>query len=80
MATAEEPTMPDKDYRALLTDREAEILSGEADVDEKYYYRVVTRVRGKIQKLVDEDLPKLDHHDTLGDELREAVCGDLEEE
>lgn len=72
--------MPDKDYRALLTDREAEILSGEADVDEKYYYRVVTRVRGKIEKLVDEDLPKLDNHDTLGDELREAVCDDLEEE
>lgn len=80
MATAEETTMPDKDYRALLTDREAEILSGEADVDEKYYYRVVTRVRGKIEKLVDEDLPKLDNHDTLGDELREAVCDDLEEE
>lgn len=78
MATAEERPMPDKDYRAILTAREKEILSGEADVSEKYYYRVVTRVRQKIEQL-EEDLTVLDeNHDTLGDELREIVCDDEE--
>ena len=76
MATAQQPTMPEKDYRAILTDREREILSGEADVSEKYYYRVVTRVRQKINE-IEDDLELLDeHHDTLGDELREIVCDD----
>lgn len=76
MASAEPDCMPDKDYRAILTDREKEILRGEADVTEKYYYRVVTRVRAKIEKL-DEDLAVLDEaHDSLGDELREIVCDD----
>lgn len=74
MATVEDEPMPDKDYRAILTDREREILRGEADVSEKYYYRVITRVRQKIEQL-DEDLEILDeNHDSLGDELREIVC------
>jgi hypothetical protein len=66
--------MPDKDYRAILTDREQEIISGDADVSEKYYYRVVSRVRDKIRRLED-DLETLDeYHDTLGDEIRDVVC------
>jgi len=78
MATTEDQPMPDKDYRAILTAREKEILRGEADVSEKYYYRVVTRVRQKIEQL-EEDLADLDeNHDTLGDELREIVCDDEE--
>lgn len=76
MTTGEAQPMPEKDYRAILTPREREILTGEADVTEKYYYRVVTRVRQKIGQLED-DLAVLDeHHDTLGDELREIVCDD----
>jgi len=76
MATPEEHPMPDKDYRAILTDREKEILRGDDDVSEKYYYRVITRVRQKIE-LLDEDLELLDEaHDTLGDEMREIVCDD----
>jgi len=79
MATAEQPPMPDKEYRAILTDREKEILRGEADVSESYYYRVITRVRQKIEQL-DDDLALLDeHHDTLGDEMREAVCEDSQD-
>lgn len=75
MGSPEPPSMAE-DYRAILTEREREILSGDADVSEKYYYRVVTRVRRKIEKL-EEDVDVLDeHHDTLGDELREAVCND----
>ena len=79
MATTESQSMPDKDYRAILTEREKEILRGEADVSEKYYYRVVTRVRQKVEQL-EEDLEVLDeNHDTLGDELREIVCDDVTE-
>lgn len=61
------------DRRALLTDREREILLGEADVSEKYYGVVVTRVRNKIERL-EEDVEALEAHDTLADELREVVC------
>jgi hypothetical protein len=67
--------MPDKTYRALLTDREIEILTGAADVSNSYRYRVVTRVREKIERIGEVDLRVLDdHHDTLGDELRDVVC------
>jgi hypothetical protein len=62
------------DRRALLTEREREILLDEGDdVTEKYYGVVVTRVRNKIQRLED-DLPALEEHDTLADELRSVVC------
>lgn len=64
------------DRRALLTDREREILLGEdEDVSEKYYSVVVTRVRNKIE-LLEDDLPALEAHDTLADELRDIVCED----
>lgn len=67
------------DRRALLTDREREILLGEDDdVSEKYYSVVVTRVRNKIE-LLEDDLPALEAHDTLGDELRDVVCEDDDE-
>lgn len=59
--------------RALLTDGEREILLGERDVSEKYYYVVVTRVRKKICQL-ERDIEALEEHDTLGDELRDVVC------
>lgn len=73
MTNTESQAMPD-DYRAILTDREKEILTGEADVSEKYYYRVVTRVRQKINE-IEGDLAILDeNHDSLGVELREIVC------
>jgi hypothetical protein len=76
MGATESPAMPDKEYRAILTEREKEIISGEADVEESYYYRVITRVRDKIEQ-IEGDLEVLDeHHDTLGDELREIVCDD----
>ena len=63
--------------RALVTDREREILLGEADVSEKYYHVVVTRVRKRINQLT-EEIEALKSHDTLADELREVVCGDDE--
>lgn len=70
------PNVPNKEYRTILTDREREALTGEADVNESYYYRVIVRVRDKIRRL-ENDLEVLDeHHDTLGDELRDVVCED----
>jgi len=41
--------MVDDQYRGLLTDREREILRGEAEVSEDYRYRVISRVRNKIK-------------------------------
>lgn len=75
MSATEDLAMSDE-YRALLTEREQEILSGDADVSDSYYYRVVTRVRQKIDR-VERDLEVLDeNHDTLGDELRDVVCSE----
>lgn len=76
METYENQSMADGEYRAILTEREKEILTGEADVTKKYYFRVVTRVRRKIESL-EEDLAILDEaHDSLGDELRNVVCNE----
>jgi hypothetical protein len=68
------PDKSDAEYRAILTPREREIITGEADVSDGYYYRVVSRIRDKIDQL-NEDLAVLEeNHPTLGDELRETVC------
>lgn len=64
--------------RALITDREREILLGDADVTEKYYHVVVTRVRKRIQRLANE-IEALEAHASLADELREVVCNDSQE-
>jgi hypothetical protein len=64
----------EKDYRAILTSREREIIRGEADVSDSYYYRVVSRVREKIKRL-EHDLGTLDrNHSDLASELRKTVC------
>ena len=67
-------SMADRGDRGILTAREREILSGEADVSDNYRYRVVSRVRKKIERL-ERDLEILDgNHSTLAAELREVVC------
>lgn len=74
-ATANE--MPTDERRSILTEREREILSGDADVKDKYFYTVVSRVRNKIEG-VEGDLDFLDeNYEKLGDELREVVCEDV---
>lgn len=68
--------MPEDERRSLLTEREKEILSGEADVEEKYYYVVVSRVRNKIEG-VQQDLNFLEaNNPDLADELENVVCGE----
>lgn len=76
MATQPTQNMADEERRALLTEDEDAILRGEKDVSEKYYYVVVSRVRKKIDKLVEDDMETLAEHDTLADELRNGVCRD----
>ena len=66
--------MVDDQYRGLLTEREREIIRGEADVSDNYRYRVVSRVRTKIEN-VDEDVEILaNNREDLLKELRDAVC------
>lgn len=70
----------DEELRGLLTDREREILRGDADVSDSYYYRVVSKVRKKIQR-VEEDRDILaGYHDRLLAELEDAVCDELTSE
>jgi len=67
--------MVDDQYRGLLTEREREILEGEADVSDNYRYRVVSRIRTKIEN-VDKDVEILaENREDLLEELREVVCG-----
>ncbi|RBI58651.1 hypothetical protein DMJ13_26260 [halophilic archaeon] len=61
--------------RALLTDRERELIQGEGEVDENYRYQAISRVRNKIQDELTTDVEILkEHHPTLFNELRETVC------
>jgi len=72
MAEAEQSHMADR--RALLTERERDIVSGEAgDITDEYRYQTVSRIRSRFQRL-EHDLDALDAHGELGDELRDIVC------
>lgn len=61
------------DYRGLLTDREREILSGQADVSRNYELQIRYRVRDKIERLIADIEILQKHHPDLASELREAV-------
>ena len=78
MATTEAATMPDR--RALLTDREREIIAGDADVSDEYRYQTISRVRTRFDRLKEDLVVLEEHHDSLGDELREVVCEDADRE
>ena len=70
--------MVDDQYRGLLTEREREIIRGDADVSDNYRYRVVSRIRTKIEN-IDEDADILaENREDLLEELREVVCEDGE--
>jgi len=65
--------------RALLTDREREIVAGEADVDDPYRYQTISRVRQRFSRL-EGDLEAMEKHGELADEVREIVCGESAQE
>jgi phage terminase Nu1 subunit (DNA packaging protein) len=61
--------------RALLTEREREIISGEAEdeISDEYRYQTISRIRARLNRL-EADLEALEAHGDLGDELRDIVC------
>ena len=48
--------------RALLTDTERAILSGEKDVKDNYRYSIESRVRSRIRDKLADDLATLQKH------------------
>ena len=74
MVTKHPPTEMGR-RRALLTDRERELLRGDHDTDKKYVYQAVARVRNKIQDELPEDIEVIRQYDEdlLGD-LQEVAC------
>lgn len=71
--------MVDDQYRGLLTEREREIIQGEADVSDNYRYRVVSRVRTKIENLGEDVEILAESREDLHEELCEVVCESSEE-
>lgn len=59
--------------RALLTEREREIVSGKAEVDPQYRYNTISRVRSRFEEL-EADIEALEAHGDLAEEFRKVVC------
>jgi hypothetical protein len=71
---AESETIAMSNRRALMTEREREIVSGEADdISDSYRYQTVSRIRARFRRLED-DLDALEAHGDLAEELRDIVC------
>lgn len=63
------------DRRALLTERERAIVSGEADdVTDEYRYQLISRVRNRFHEQLEADMAALEKHGELAEEVRELVC------
>lgn len=62
------------DGRSLLTDREREILSGEADVSDNYYYKVQSVARQRVRGISDDVDILREHEPEMLEELQEIVC------
>lgn len=75
MATAKQDPVMTDEGRALLTKREREILSGEADVSDNYRYKVESTVRVRIRNRLGADVSYLREHFPEAYELvHEEVC------
>lgn len=63
--------------RALLTEREKEILSGEADVSDNYQYKVQSTVRNRVRKHFSDDVAFLkEHFPEVYELVHTGVCDD----
>jgi len=61
--------------RALLTDRERELIADESNDNQRYV--AISRVRNKIEDELPEDIELLrEHHPKLLAELEAVVCDD----
>lgn len=67
--------------RALLTDRERELLASENENEDDYRYQAASRIRNKIHDELTVDVGILkEHHPVLFDELREVVYNEVDTE
>ena len=66
--------MVDNQYRGLLTEREREILRGDANVSDNYQYRVISRIRTKIENLEEDVVVLSENREDLLEELQRIVC------
>lgn len=67
--------------RAILTDREREILSGDADVGDNYRYKVQSIVRNRVRKHFGDDVEFLEKHfPEVHEMIVDEVSGDSREE
>lgn len=77
MPTAEMNEVMTDEGRALLTDREREILSGEADVTDNYRYKVESTVRNRVRKHFGDDVQVLqEHFPEVYELVQSEVCKD----
>jgi hypothetical protein len=67
--------------RALLTKTERQQITGGDTVDESKRYQAISRVRGRIQDELPEDVEVLkQHHPELYHELQDIVCDESVEQ
>lgn len=64
------------DGRSLLTDREREILAGDADVSDNYRYKVQSVARQRVRGITDDVEVLREHEPDIFDELQQIVCED----
>ncbi|MDB9233792.1 hypothetical protein [Halorubrum ezzemoulense] len=64
------------DGRSLLTDREREILAGDADVSDNYRYKVQSVARQRVRGIADDVDVLREHEPEIFDELQQIVCED----
>jgi len=61
--------------RAILTDRERELIASDDEDEKEYQYQAASRIRNKIQDELTRDVEILEeHHPDLLEELRDVVC------
>ena len=64
------------DGRSLLTDREREILAGDADVSDNYRYKVQSVARQRVRGIADDVDVLREHEPEIFNELQEIICED----
>ena len=62
------------DGRALLTDREREILAGNADVSDNYRYKVKAVARQRVRQIEQDAAVLREHYPDIFAELQTTVC------
>ncbi|WP_343233823.1 hypothetical protein [Natronococcus sp. A-GB7] len=63
--------------RAILTDRERELIASDDTEEKEYQYQAASRIRNKIHDELPTDIDILEeNHPELLKELREVVCED----